>query len=126
MDKVDSKNYVELATVTESSNFGVIRDRLLPTERRLLHAAMGMATETGEFMDALKKHVFYGKDLDIRNLREELGDIMWYIAIACDALDVELDTVLAKNIEKLRKRYPEGFKQVDALHRDVDNELNHM
>jgi NTP pyrophosphatase (non-canonical NTP hydrolase) len=89
---------------------------------RLLHAAMGMATEAGEFLDPIKKHLFYGKPLDLVNLREEVGDLLWYIAIACDALDTTIDAEMQRNIAKLRKRYPEKFDSVQAVERDLEGE----
>lgn len=89
---------------------------------RLLHAAMGMATEAGEFLDPIKKHLFYGKPLDLVNLREEVGDLLWYIAIACDALDTTIDAEMQRNIAKLRKRYPEKFTSEAANERDLTAE----
>jgi NTP pyrophosphatase (non-canonical NTP hydrolase) len=74
---------------------------------RLMHAAMGMVTESGEFIDALKKLTIYGKPLDKVNLVEELGDLQWYIALACRALDV---------------RFPDKFTSEQALTRDLDAE----
>jgi NTP pyrophosphatase (non-canonical NTP hydrolase) len=89
---------------------------------QLMHAAMGMVTESGEFIDALKKLTIYGKPIDKTNLVEEIGDCMWYVALACRALDVSLEDVMDRNIAKLRKRYPEKFTQEAALNRDLDAE----
>ena len=91
-------------------------------DEMLLHAAMGMATEAGEFIDSLKKHRFYGKRLDRQNLIEEIGDVAWYLAAACKALDVTLEEVCQANVAKLRARYPAGFTEHDAIHRDVVSE----
>jgi NTP pyrophosphatase (non-canonical NTP hydrolase) len=76
----------------------------------LIHYALGLCTESGEFSTALKKHLFYGKELDETNLKEELGDLLWYIARACEALDTTLEEVMESNISKLRIRYPEEHK----------------
>lgn len=123
MSDVNLDNYVDLATATENKDFNGIAERLQnETVMRLLHAAIGMCTEAGEFQDALKKFVFYNAERDGYNLIEELGDMMWYIAVACDALDVTLQSVMQKNIDKLRKRYPEKFKEQDAVARDLDRE----
>ncbi len=88
----------------------------------MLHAAIGIATEGGELLDALKKAMFYGKPLDVVNLKEELGDVMWYIAIACQALGTTIDEVQAIKIAKLKARFPNKFTSQDAIERDLDNE----
>ncbi len=93
-----------------------------PWKLRLLHAGMGMATESGEFLDQLKKHLFYGKDLDETNLIEELGDLMWYIAVAASALGVTIEKFQRLNIDKLKARYPERFSEERAENRDLDVE----
>lgn len=88
----------------------------------LMHAAMGLATESGELLDAIKKRAFYGKALDEVNLIEELGDLMWYIAVACEALGTTIDAVCAANIEKLKRRYPHRFTSEHAINRDLTAE----
>lgn len=85
----------------------------------LIHAAMGMATESGEFIDTIKKAKFYGKQLDVANLLEEIGDVMWYCAAAAKALNVKLSDVAVMNVDKLKARYKDGFSSHDALHRDL-------
>ena len=80
----------------------------------LMHATLGIAGESGEIVDAVKKHVIYGKELDVVNMREEIGDIMWYIALACRTLDFDLDELLQENIDKLQKRYPEKYSDEHA------------
>ncbi len=89
---------------------------------RLLHAAMGLTTEAGEFMDALKKHLFYSKELDTVNLLEELGDVLWYVAIAADALGTDFTTIQQTNINKLRARFPDKYSHESANTRDLDAE----
>ncbi|MDP4224843.1 MAG: nucleoside triphosphate pyrophosphohydrolase family protein [Bacteroidota bacterium] len=93
-----------------------------PRILRLLHAAMGLDTEQGEFMDALKKYIFYGKELDEVNLAEECGDQSWYLGIAIDVLQTTFDEVLTKNIQKLKQRYPEKFDAEHALNRNLNAE----
>lgn len=80
----------------------------------LMHATLGIAGESGEIVDAVKKHVIYNKDLDVANMREEIGDIMWYIALACRTLDFDMEEILQENIEKLAKRYPEKYTDAHA------------
>lgn len=82
---------------------------------------MGLVTESGEMMDAFKK-LYYGKPIDRTNIIEELGDVMWYVSRMCDILGVTLEQVMAINIAKLTKRYPEKFTEEAALNRDLDGE----
>ena len=88
----------------------------------LLHAALGLTGEAGEFADCIKKHWAYSQPLDNQNAVEELGDLLWYIALACNALDVQLADVAAMNIEKLRKRYPNRYQHDLAAFR-ADKQL---
>ena len=75
----------------------------------LINGVMGLCGESGEAIDIVKKYLAQGHDLDREGLIKELGDIAWYLAETATALDVSLEEVLERNIEKLRKRYPEGF-----------------
>ena len=78
---------------------------------RLTTAAVGISAEGGEFMEIVKKMVFQGKPWNADNREHliiELGDVLWYVAQACMALDVSFDDVVARNVEKLKKRYPGG------------------
>ena len=122
---MQSNEYVELALKTESSDFSAIGERFNEIgTQRLLHAGMGLTTEAGEFVDALKKHLFYGKPLDRVNLAEELGDLFWYCAIVADELDVSFSEVMEKNIAKLKARYGEKFSEHKAENRDLIRERN--
>jgi NTP pyrophosphatase (non-canonical NTP hydrolase) len=93
-----------------------------PDTVRLLHAGMGLCTEAGEFLDMLKKHIFYGKKLDFPNAVEELGDVEWYAGIAIDVLRTTFNEVLTINIDKLKARYPEKFTEHHAINRDLETE----
>ena len=78
---------------------------------RLATAAVGLSAESGEFLEIVKKMVFQGKPWDEHNREHliiELGDVLWYVAQACMALEVSFDDVVAGNVEKLKKRYPGG------------------
>ena len=83
----------------------------------LLSGVMGLCGEAGEAIDIVKKHIAQGHDLDKEHLIGELGDVAWYIAITSYALGVTMDEVLKRNIEKLQKRYPEGFQSEKSIHR---------
>ena len=113
--------------VTENNDFDGIKGRLDDQSTvRLLHASLGVVTESAEFADVIKKHVYYGKPLDKLHLKEELGDILYYCAIAADALGIDLDSAMEANTAKLRKRYPEGFESSKAITRDVVAEYKAM
>ena len=75
----------------------------------LINGVMGLCGESGEAIDIVKKWLAQGHALDKEKLAKELGDICWYVAETATALDLSLEDIMAANIEKLRKRYPEGF-----------------
>ena len=109
--------FVDAVTSNESKGSDVFTVRLrelysegLPVER-LLTAAVGMSAESGEFTEIVKKMIFQGKPVNEENLfhlKRELGDVMWYVAQACMALDTSFDEIVEMNVEKLKKRYPGG------------------
>ena len=78
-------------------------------EQQLANAALGLAGEAGETADVIKKHLFHATPLDQDALVKELGDCLWYIGAFATVLGLTLDEIAQKNIDKLRKRYPEGF-----------------
>jgi len=75
----------------------------------LINAVMGLCGESGEAVDLVKKHLFQGHELNRDALKKELGDIAWYLAEAATALDTPLEEIFQGNIDKLKKRYPQGF-----------------
>jgi NTP pyrophosphatase (non-canonical NTP hydrolase) len=83
----------------------------------LINSVMGLCGESGEAVDLVKKHLFQGHELDKNKLAKELGDIAWYLAEAATALDIPLESVFQGNIDKLKKRYPEGFDFSKSLNR---------
>jgi NTP pyrophosphatase (non-canonical NTP hydrolase) len=109
--------FVDAVTSDASKDFLALSDRLVQLDEkganieRLLTAGVGINAEGGEFLEIIKKMIFQGKPYNEDNREHliiELGDIMWYVAQACVALDVTLDDVVARNVQKLLKRYPEG------------------
>ena len=76
----------------------------------LLNGVMGLCGESGEAIDIVKKWLMQGHELDKEHLSRELGDIAWYLAETAFALDIPLENILEANIQKLKARYPEGFK----------------
>ena len=114
----DSKyvKFVNQVTSDESKNHVAFINRIKDLEEtsemhRLLTAAVGMSAEGGEFLEIVKKMIFQGKpynDDNVRHLKIELGDVLWYVAQACMALDISLDEITDMNIDKLSKRFPDG------------------
>ena len=118
--QVDTQKYTEFVDAVTSNesksseSFSVrLRDlyaKGLPVER-LLTAAVGMSAESGEFIEVVKKMIFQGKPVNEENLfhlKRELGDIMWYVAQACMALDTDFNEIIEMNVDKLKSRYPGG------------------
>ena len=109
---MNPKIYQKLAFRTESPRKPDLSDSRVS---RLLHSCQGFSTETGEFADVVKRWVFYGQPLDEITAKEELGDLLWYIAMACNALGLQMGDVMEANIAKLKNRFPEKFTEQDAL-----------
>lgn len=87
-----------------------------PVDRTVM-TALGIAGEAGEYVDMVKKAVYHGHALDREKALLELGDILWYVAVAAHERGATLDVVMAKNIDKLRRRYPAGFSHEASLQR---------
>ena len=79
--------------------------------------ALGISGEAGEVTDYIKKILFHGHELDREKLAKELGDVLWYVALLSEAIDINMETIAGINVEKLRKRYPEGFNNAASLER---------
>lgn len=89
---------------------------------RIIHGVLGLASEVGELHDAVKKSIFYNKDLDIVNIKEELGDLLWYMALIMDVVGASMEECQELVIAKLRTRYPEKFTEDKAINRDLTAE----
>ena len=89
---------------------------------RLLHGALGVGTEAGELQDAVKRHLFYGTDIDRTHIIEECGDVLWYVAETLSAVGATMSEAMVANVAKLRARYPEGFSEERATGRDLGAE----
>ncbi len=113
---MNNKQFVVDALRTESS---IIQHEVDP---RIIHAMMGLQTETAEITDALKKHMFYGKELDVTNLKEEGGDVLWYLAILFDAVGTDFETEMKRVIAKLKVRFPDKFTNELAENRNLTAE----
>ena len=118
---VDTEKYLDFVhdvTSTESLDYAALLTRMNKLELeddcnlpQLLTAAFGLAAESGEFTEIVKKIILQGKPYNEDNvfhMKRELGDICWYIAQACMALDTTFDEIIEMNVDKLKKRYPGG------------------
>lgn len=126
-------DYQKLASRTECDEFSAreriisndpiditVDGQLVPT--RLLHGTLGLITESGEIADALKRWIYYGQDLDETNVKEEIGDCLWYLALICNTLGFDLEDVMESNIAKLKTRYPNKYNDYDAAEENRNRE----
>lgn len=86
-------------------------------KQNLTLGVMGLAGESGECIDLVKKHVFHDHPLAEQKLKEELGDVLWYLAVTAHSMGVSLDEVAEINVQKLKTRYPNGFTSADSIAR---------
>ena len=124
--------FVDAVTSDESKDFLALSDRLVELDKkganieRLVTAGVGLNAESGEFLEIVKKMVFQGKPWNEDNrehLIVELGDIIWYATNACMALGISFEDVVARNVEKLEKRYPGGQFDVYYSENREDGDL---
>ena len=83
----------------------------------LINGALGLTGEAGEVADIVKKYVFHGHELDKSEIIKELGDVCWYVALLSHAIGVPLEDILQTNVDKLKRRYPEGFSKENSINR---------
>lgn len=87
----------------------------------LINGVMGLCGESGEVIDIVKKWLAQGHQLDKERMKSELGDVAWYLAETATALDVPLEQIFQANLDKLHKRYPQGFNTEDSVNRAGDD-----
>ena len=133
--KVDTEKYLEFVhgvTSPPSLDYPVLASRLSELEAnganvtQLLTAALGLTAEAGEFTEVVKKMFLQGKpytEENVFHMKRELGDICWYLAQACMALDTTFDEVIEMNVEKLQARYPGGNFDVHYSENRVEGDL---
>ena len=135
MATIEPNKYIEFVRQTTSpasSEYPKLVERLNELEgqgadvSRLMTAAFGMSAEAGEFTEVVKKIFLQGKPYNEENvfhMKRELGDLCWYLAQACMALDINFEEVLEMNYEKLSARYPEGSFDVYRSENRVEGDL---
>lgn len=89
----------------------------LEPEEEVMMCVLGIASESGEIAEAIKHSKFHGHELDLANLKKELGDLLWYLSKLSMHMGWPLSHVAKGNIEKLTKRYPTGFTSQDSINR---------
>lgn len=116
---MDANRYQKQAarTLIDHPDFGLRGGELM-----VIWNAVGLAGETGEVVDLIKKAIFHKHGLDMDALEKELGDVCWYLAALCTKLDLNLADVMKENIDKLRQRYPDGFDFEASRNRHGDEE----
>ena len=120
IENMNFKKYQEGAERTFADSPSTIN----PYQLSELHCVIGISTEAAELLDAYKKHIYYGKPLDVVNISEEIGDVMWYVANLCRLLNFDIEKILDTNLQKLKLRYPDKFDSEKAINRDLDAERN--
>jgi NTP pyrophosphatase (non-canonical NTP hydrolase) len=116
VELIEYQRFVEYTTSRESKGISEFIDRIVTIDANvplLLTASVGLASESGEFSEIVKKVIFQGKELnvDVRyHMLRELGDICWYLANAANALNADLEEIVKMNVAKLESRYPNGFE----------------
>lgn len=109
MKIMDGNKYQELAMRTN-------RPEATP-EQNLINGCLGLAGEAGEVCDIVKKYVFQGHNLETQKIVDELSDVLWYVALTAQGIGCDLDSIMEHNINKLKKRYPNGFEAERSINR---------
>ena len=94
-------------------------NKAMSTVDHIMNGALGLTGESGEVADLVKKSFMQGHLLDAEHIAKELGDICWYIAETATAIGYDMETIMQMNIDKLLKRYPEGFNSERSQHRET-------
>lgn len=122
---IDGKSFQEYFRKEDEYTFAKHQELVQRTrnnnETELPNYALGLVCEAGEFGDMVKKYLYQGHALYLNKCKEELGDVLWYLANICNVLNIDLAEVAKGNVEKLKKRYPNGFGEEYSVNRvDVD------
>jgi NTP pyrophosphatase (non-canonical NTP hydrolase) len=126
---MNPSKFLETVDILENKDFKKLIERMSdPVNLRLMHASIGVGTETGELQDLFKKKVLYGKEVEVSKFVDEIGDILWYLGVACNTLGVSFDEVMEKNWKKLSTRYGDKlqFTEEAALNKDKNKEWQAM
>lgn len=119
------KEYQELAMLTKNHNSTEMLETILRSTKlgvprdygSIINGCLGLSGEVGEFVDTIKKFIFHNKDTSIEHCKKELGDVLWYVALICDAFEWDMDEIMQMNIDKLASRYSDGFNVYESNNR---------
>jgi NTP pyrophosphatase (non-canonical NTP hydrolase) len=113
-EQMNADEYQQLAarTLLDAPEFDMSPDQLM-----IVWTAIGLAGEAGEVAEHIKKGIFHQHGLDVETLKSELGDVLWYIAALCTQCHLDMSDIMHQNIEKLNRRYPNGFSSLDSQRR---------
>ena len=114
---MNMNEYQELAKITEK-DYGPNKMELTNNWKRLVSHVLGVAGEAGEVANYVKKGVFHEHGIKPEKIKDELGDILWYVALIAETIHISLEDVAQHNVAKLKKRYPEGFSVDKSINRE--------
>ena len=117
-DPTDKANATDPLTLNDYQRMARRTAETKGKSDKMEEALFGLAGEVGELCDHYKKHMHQGHDLDYNHMAEEAGDVLWYLAEIADALGLTLEDIARRNIDKLRKRYPDGFDPERSINRE--------
>lgn len=116
--------FLESVDKLENKDFDKLRERMTDdTSLRLMHACIGIGTEAGEVQDLFKKRIMYGKDIQVSDFIDEIGDLLWYIGVACNTLGISFEEIMDKNYKKLSTRYGKSLTYTDEAANNKNKEL---
>ena len=122
-DPIDKTNDTDPLTLNDYQRMARRTSGTKRKSDKMEEALFGLAGEVGELCDHYKKYMHQGHDLDYDHMAEEAGDVMWYLAEIADALGVTLEDIARRNIDKLLKRYPDGFDPERSINREGENHV---
>ena len=119
---MNGNEYQKLANRTNDKKSSMravdwIVDRSYPDKGGIINGCLGLCGEAGEFSDMVKKWCFHEAELDEDHAKKELGDVLWYVSLIAESFGWKLSEIMKMNIDKLKKRYPDGFSTYDSAHR---------
>ena len=124
-DPIDKANATDPLTLNDYQRMARRTAGIKRKSDKMEEALLGLAGEVGELCDHYKKYMHQGHDIDYNHMAEEAGDVLWYLAEIADALGLTLEDIARRNIDKLLKRYPDGFDPERSINREGEHEDHH-